>query len=71
MDTELVTLNQTQTWVFIDPPTGVHLIGTKWVYKIKRRVDGSIERYKAQLVAKDLLKKKDLTALTPFPQWPK
>lgn len=28
------------------------LVGCKWVFKIKRRADGSLERYKACLVAK-------------------
>ncbi|GMF41760.1 unnamed protein product [Phytophthora lilii] len=31
---------------------GQHAIGTKWVFKIKRKADGSIEKYKARLVAK-------------------
>ena len=28
------------------------MVGCKWIYKIKIRSDGSIERYKARLVAK-------------------
>uniref|UniRef100_A0AAV1T1Q7 Reverse transcriptase Ty1/copia-type domain-containing protein n=1 Tax=Peronospora matthiolae TaxID=2874970 RepID=A0AAV1T1Q7_9STRA len=32
-------------------PAGQHTIGTKWVFKIKREADESIEKYKARLVA--------------------
>ena len=28
------------------------VVGCKWIYKIKTRFDGSIERYKARLIAK-------------------
>ena len=28
------------------------MVGYKWIYKIKTRSDGSIERYKSRLVAK-------------------
>ena len=28
------------------------MVGCKWIYKIKTHFDGSIERYKARLIAK-------------------
>lgn len=30
----------------------MNVVGSKWVFKLKRRADGSIERHKARLVAK-------------------
>jgi len=36
----------------VDLPSGRRSIENKWVLKIKRKVDGSIERYKARLVVK-------------------
>uniref|UniRef100_A0AAV1TF55 Integrase catalytic domain-containing protein n=1 Tax=Peronospora matthiolae TaxID=2874970 RepID=A0AAV1TF55_9STRA len=35
-------------------PKGHRTIGTKWVFKIKRKADESIDKYKARLVAKGL-----------------
>jgi len=33
-------------------PRGKKIVSCKWVYTIKHRADGTIERYKAELVAK-------------------
>ncbi|MCH79834.1 peptide transporter PTR2 [Trifolium medium] len=52
MQTELNALANNNTWVIVDLPEGVKPIGSKWVYKIKRKADDTIDRYKARLVAK-------------------
>jgi hypothetical protein len=36
----------------VDLPRGKSVIGCKWVYKIKTKSDGTVERYKARLVVK-------------------
>ena len=33
-------------------PPGQSVVGCRWVYKIKTKADGSVERYKTRLVAK-------------------
>ena len=35
-------------------PPGANLISYKWRYKFKTKSDGSVERYKARLVARGL-----------------
>jgi hypothetical protein len=51
MSTELQALQHTGTWEVVPLPPDVVPIICKWVYKVKTKVDGSIERYKARLVA--------------------
>jgi hypothetical protein len=36
----------------VPKPKGKNIIGSKWVYKVKRHADRSIDRHKARLVAK-------------------
>ncbi|KAE8730369.1 tir-nbs resistance protein [Hibiscus syriacus] len=52
MKEEIDALQQNQTWDLVPKIKDVKPISCKCVYKIKRRPDGSIERYKARLVAR-------------------
>ena len=40
------------TWVLVDLPPGSNTISCKWVFRRKYRTDGSIQTFKAMLVAK-------------------
>lgn len=52
MHIELDALVANNTWQLVEKPPYVKPIGSRWVYKVKHRADGSIERYKAKSVAK-------------------
>ena len=51
MGTEITALEGSRTWDVVDLPPGKTAIGCKWVYTVKYRADGMIERFKARLVA--------------------
>ena len=52
MTIEHESLMKNQTWDLTTLPLRKNPIGCKWVYKIKYKADGSLDKYKAQLVAK-------------------
>ncbi|PHT87041.1 hypothetical protein T459_09147 [Capsicum annuum] len=51
MNKELAALEENDTWDMVDRPTNTTIIGNRWVYSVKMKDDGSLDRYKAILVA--------------------
>ena len=52
MSSELTALIRHGTWDLIPPPINCHPVGCKWVFRVKRKVDGSVDKFKVRLVAK-------------------
>ncbi|XP_048231256.1 uncharacterized protein LOC125370287 [Ricinus communis] len=51
MEDELEALDENHTWDLVPQPSNTSVIGSKWVYTIKVKADGTLDRYKARLVA--------------------
>jgi len=48
---ELAVLKESGTWILVDAPSGANIVGSKWVFRVKKDADGNILRKKARLVA--------------------
>lgn len=51
MHDEYNALISNGTWVLVPHPAGVNIVRSMWLFKRKLHVDGSLDRYKARLVA--------------------
>ena len=54
---KIQSIRENQTWTLTDLPQGCKPIGCKWIFKKILRLDGTIEKYKAKLVAKEFIQK--------------
>ena len=52
IDSEMESILHNHTWELMDLPSGCKPLSSKWVFKRKKKVDGSIDKYKARLVIK-------------------
>lgn len=51
MQDEIDALHMQGTWELVPHPMNKNVVGSKWIYKIKRNSNGTVARYKARLVA--------------------
>jgi len=51
MQEEFTALQANQTWSLCPRPLHKNIITNKWVFKVKQKADGSLDRFKARLVA--------------------
>ena len=58
IQSEIDSIFQNHTWELVDLPPGCKPLGSKWIFKRKMKVDGSIDKYKARLVTKGYKQKK-------------
>ena len=52
MREEMSALEKNKTWEIAERPKGKNIVDCKWIFTLKYKADGSLERHKARLVAK-------------------
>ena len=60
IQSEMESIMQNNTWELVNLPPENKPIGHKWIFKRKLRPDGTIDKYKAHLVAKGYIQKEGL-----------
>ena len=60
------------TWLLVDCPSNIKPIGCKWVYRIKYKSNGEVDKYKERLVDKGLSQQKGIDydeTFSPTTKW--
>ena len=53
MNEEMKSLQKNKIWELVDCPLGKKPVGCHWIFTVKCKANGTIERFKARLVAKE------------------
>lgn len=65
---EIFALKANNTWTITNLPRRKHVIGRKWVYKVKFKANNTIERYKARSIAKGYIQQEGQIFMSIFLQ---
>ena len=49
---EMSALKKNGTWEILESLSEKHIVGCKWIFTVKYKADGSIDKFKARLIAK-------------------
>ena len=60
MKDEIDSMAKNDVWELVDLPPGRKAIGNNWILKIKRKSDGSIDKFKSRIVAKGYTQKEGI-----------
>ena len=63
---KMKALKKNGTWEIFSLPKGVVPMGYKWVFTLNHKSDGTMERFKAQLVAKGFTQTYGINYLETF-----
>ena len=62
---EMESICSNDVWDLVELPNNRRPVGCKWVFKRKTKANGSIEQYKARLVARGFSQKQGLDTFSP------
>jgi hypothetical protein len=57
---ELQSIQEMGVWTLVDLKPGMHVLGSRFVYKTKRNPDGTVQKHKVRLVAQGFRQKEGL-----------
>jgi hypothetical protein len=66
MDIEYNALLKNKTWHLVSPKPRSNIIDCKWVFRVKKKADGTVDMNKAHLVAKGLKQRYDIDCEDTF-----
>lgn len=66
---EITAFVANNTWSLVPRLLDMNVVACKWIFSVKQKADGSLDRYKARIVAKATINKEGLISFTHSVLW--